>query len=230
MICKKYKKYKKLQLIIPPWFCSDNEELEMSLLTSPQLKTKYNTIVKKYFDNSHLVLKGEAYSENSNIIPLFNNGNKNTFILRGDILPKPREEFISLIKYSLPDVLLTGDQSITDGISYSNMNKRIWYQISPWKKDLAHELSKVIPNKYLDNFRTSCGTLKSIRMNLDNRKLIQSNDFRKKGKVRMDAILKFYALRNNPMIQLMIESVNHSRYRDTAIQKFTKKIELKYKL
>ena len=50
---------------------------------------------------------------------------KNTFILRGDILPKPRAEFISLIKYSLPDVLLTGDQSVTDGISYSNMNKRI---------------------------------------------------------------------------------------------------------
>ena len=42
MICKKYKKYKKLQLIIPPWFCSDNEDKEISLLTSPQLKTKYN--------------------------------------------------------------------------------------------------------------------------------------------------------------------------------------------
>ena len=79
---------------------------------------------------------------------------KNTFILRGDILPKPRLEFISLIKYSLPDVLLTGDQSVTDGIAYSTMNKRIWYQISPWKIDLAHELSKAIPNQYLDNFRT----------------------------------------------------------------------------
>ena len=55
MICKKYKKYKKLQLIIPPWFCSDNEDKEISLLTSPQLKTKYNNIVKKYFSKKIVI-------------------------------------------------------------------------------------------------------------------------------------------------------------------------------
>lgn len=230
MICKKYKHYKKLQMIIPPWFCSDSDK-EISLLTSPGLKTKCCNIIKKYFGHSQLVLKGEVYSENNNIIPLVKtNKNENIFILRGDILPKPREEFISLIKYSLPDVLLTGDQSVTDGIAYSNMNKRIWYQISPWKKDLAYELSKAIPNKYLENFRTSCGTLKGLKVDLNNRNLVKMNDFRKKGKLRMNGILKFYSLMNDPLIKLLIQCIDHSRYKDTALKKFNKKVELKYKL
>jgi len=230
MICKKYKHHKKLQLIIPPWFCSDNEK-EISLLTSGQLKTKCSNIIKKYFGRSHLVLKGEVYSENQNIVTLVDSiKNDHEFILRGDILPKPREDFISLIKYSLPDVLLTGDQSVTDGIAYSNMNKRIWYQISPWKKDLAHELSEVIPNKYLDNFRTSCGTLKGIPIDLNNRNLIKQNDFRKKGRIRMDAILKFNSMVNDPLIEILRDCVDHSRYKDTALKKFRKQVELKYKL
>ena len=61
LICKKYKHYKKLQLIIPPWFCSEDENYT-SLLTSSQLKTKYSKIVKKYFGKSYLVLEGKVYS------------------------------------------------------------------------------------------------------------------------------------------------------------------------
>ena len=34
MICKKYNRHKRFQLIIPPWFCSQDEEMEISLLTS----------------------------------------------------------------------------------------------------------------------------------------------------------------------------------------------------
>jgi len=220
MICKKYNRHKRFQLIIPPWFCSQDEEMEISLLTSLGLKTRYNNIVKKYFNSSYLILK------DGKTIKLFEDGinNNKTFILRGDILPKQRPDFISLIKYSVEDVLLTGDQSVTDGIAYSSVNKRIWYQISPWKKDFIHEVSKEIPNKYLDNFRTSCGTLKAIRVTLDNRKLIQNHDFRKKGKKRMDAILKFHSLKDDKIIKDLMECIEHSRYKDTALTKFNKMI------
>lgn len=220
MICKKYNRHKRFQLIIPPWFCSQDEEMEISLVTSPGLKTRYNNIVKKYFNSSYLILK------DGRTIKLFEDGinNNKSFILRGDILPKQRPDFISLIKYSVEDVLLTGDQSVTDGIAYSSVNKRIWYQISPWKKDFIHEVSKGIPNKYLDNFRTSCGTLKSIRVTLNNRKLIHNHDFRKKGKTRMDAILKFYSLKNDKIIKDLMECVEHSRYKDTALTKFNKMV------
>ena len=148
MICSKYNKNKKFQLIIPPWFCSSDMNYEISILTSPNLKTRYNNIVKKYFNSSILILKDNI------TLKLFSDGvkNNNTFVLRGDILPKQRKDFISLIKYSVEDVLLTGDQSITDGLAYSSKNKRIWYQISPWKKDFISEVSKEIPNKYLNDF------------------------------------------------------------------------------
>lgn len=220
MICKKYNRHRRFQLIIPPWFCSQDKEMEISLMTSLGLKTRYNNIVRKYFNNSYLVLK------DGKTVKLFEDGieNNKTFVLRGDILPKKRPEFISLIKYSVDDVLLTGDQSVTDGIAYSSLNKRIWYQISPWKKDFIHEVSKEIHNKYLDNFRTSCGTLKAIKVTLNNRKLIQNHDFRQKGKKRMNSILKFNSLKNDKVIIDLMECIEHSRYKDTTLEKFVKMI------
>jgi len=227
MICKKYKDKKKLQLIIPPWLCSTQET---SILTSKQLKNKLIKIVERYFGSCYLFLNEGVLSENNVIELVKTELNNKEFILRGDILPKPREEFISLIKYSLPDVLLTGDQSVTDGISYSNMNKIIWYQVCPWKQDLANNLAKQINNKYLDNYKTSCGTLKGIKINPENRNLIKNYDFRKKGKIRMDSILKFNSVKNNPLILILIECINSSRKSETAMKKFIKKVKLKYKL
>ena len=46
----------------------------------------------------------------------------------------------------------------------------------------------------------------------------------------MDSILKFYSLINEPDIQCLIDCIDHSRYKDSAIKKFNKKIELKYNL
>ena len=65
-------------------FCSEEEE-EISLLTSPQLKTRYNNIVKKHFSKSHLILR------DNKIVNIFDTGKgDNVFILRGDILPNQR--------------------------------------------------------------------------------------------------------------------------------------------
>ena len=87
MICKKYhKKYVRFQLVTPPWFKDE-------LLEKSQLKTRYNNIVKKYYSSSTMI-----YDKNE-IYELFDTGkNKSQFILRGDILPKSREVFISLIR------------------------------------------------------------------------------------------------------------------------------------
>ena len=45
----------------------------------------------------------------------------------------------------------------------------------------------------------------------------------------LDGILKFYSLLDDPIIKTFIECVEHSRYKDTALKKFKKKLELKYK-
>ena len=66
------------------------------------------------------------------------------------------------MKDSIPDILVTGDQSITDVFSCCK-RKKVWYQIAPWKHDFANGLAEKLPNQYYHTFQTSCGTLKSIK-------------------------------------------------------------------
>ena len=223
MICKKYhKKHRKFQLIIPPWF--KDELLGIGFLTGSGLRTRYNKIVKKYYSSSYLLYNDQKVGEKDT---LFDTEEEDSlFILRGDILPKPREIFISLIKDSVDDILLTGDQSLTDGLSYCKSNKRIWYQVVPWKQELAYEMGKIIPNKYLDNFRTSCGTIKGIKMNLDNRKLIDQYDFRVLGKKRMDSILIQNRMLGDKMIQSLMKHYFSSRKKGTLLKKFQDEMEM----
>ena len=116
MISKKYhKKHPFFQIIVQQWIID-------SLNESPQLKHRLKEVLYRYYPNVWIVSK-DSESEDS-----FFQGQGNSMIIRGDILPKPRPEFISLMKYSVKDILLTGDQSITDCLSVSQ-NKRIWYQI-----------------------------------------------------------------------------------------------------
>ena len=223
MICKKYKKHKKFQIIIPNWFCSIDDEI--GIFNSSTLKTKLNKIIKKYFKSSYLLYK----NENNKVerYDLFHNEKSkltNLLIFRGDILPQPRKIFISLIKDSVDDILLTGDQSITDALSVSKMNKRIWYQTAPWKQDFSDELSDHIPNKYLGDFHTTCGTLKSIHYHLNNKQLIQKYDFRKLGKKRMDAFLFVYHNKEHPILKYFMNTIEHSRLEKTALVKYQKEI------
>ena len=222
MICKKYhKKHKKFQLIIPPWF--KDELIEEGELTGSGLRSRYNKIVRKYYGSSHLVYNDHKVGETDKLFD--KQKDKTQLILRGDILPKPRETFISLIKDSVDDILLTGDQSLTDGLSYCKGTKRIWYQVAPWKQELAYELGKVIPNQYLDDFRTSCGTIKGIKLPINNTELIKKYDFRKLGKKRMDAILIQNRLLHHKMIKDYVECFETSRKKETFLRKFIDRTE-----
>ena len=82
-------------------------------------------------------------------------------------------------------------------------------------KQIVRKNSKVI--KDFKNTET-------LRISLDNRKLIQNHDFRKKGKKRMDAILKFHSLKDDKIIKDLMECIEHSRYKDTLLNKFNKMI------
>ena len=142
-----------------------------------------------------------------------------TLIIRGDILPQPREKFIGLIKDSVKDILLTGDESLVDSLNCCSQ-KNIWYQIAPWKKNLADNLSKETGNKNYSTYKTSCGNIKGYKFKNDISKLIKENDFRKKGKIRFDsAIIGYHENHNNKDIQKMIEIIEHSRYLDTLKKK-----------
>ena len=74
------------------------------------------------------------------------NNKKNTLILRGDIFPVPNKEMLGLMRYSQKDILLSGDQSVTDVLSCCP-EKNIFYQIAPHKESLEKPWLKI----YLTN-------------------------------------------------------------------------------
>ena len=149
MICKKYsKKYKDFEIIIPPW-------IEEDLVYYYPVRKKCQDIISKYYSLCTLKIK-----EGDDILLHSDNKSKNSLIFRGDILPQPREKFIDFIVDSIPDVLLTGDESLVDALTCCK-DKTIWYQIAPWKQNLAYNLYLETGNNY-STFKTTCGTIKGF--------------------------------------------------------------------
>jgi hypothetical protein len=210
MIATKYhKKHSFFQVVVQQWIID-------SLNESPQLKHRLKQVIHQYYPN--------VWIHSNDSKDTFFQGQGNSLIIRGDILPKPRPEFISLMKYSVEDILLTGDQSITDCLSNCS-NKHIWYQIAPWKTDFAKGLALAIPDKNIENFRTTCGNLQGLRQHKDYKELLKHYDFRKLGKIRMNSILDFTY--NKHKFKDYMDIVEHSR----TIQSVVKKLEkLKYKV
>ena len=114
----------------------------------------------------------------------------NTLTLRLDVLPVNNKRMFSLMKYSLDDILLTGDQSITDCLSCCS-KKNIFYQIASWKEGFAKELAKEMPNAYLKSKKTSCGSLKAISYRSNYSKFVKKWDFRILAKPKLDAIMMY---------------------------------------
>lgn len=173
MIAKKYykkKKYTKIDIVIPSWF----EKMNIDKLLIKKISPYYPNILIKTKNKTYVI------SENQK--------NKKTLTFRCDILPIPNDVMLRLMKYSINDILLTGDQSITDTLSCC-ANKNIFYQIAPWKEHLAKYLAKELPNKYISKITTSCGTLNAIKYKSNYNKFIKKWDFRKIGKPKLDAIL-----------------------------------------
>ena len=116
-----------------------------------------------------------------------------------------------LMRKSLDDILLTGDQSITDAFSCCP-NKNIFYQITPWKSNLGKQLAKEMPNTYLKSVKTSCGTLQALKYKGNYRNFVNKWDFRKRSKAKMDAIvLSVLAMKKNKGFRQIAEIAEKSK-------------------
>jgi hypothetical protein len=218
MICTKYsKKHSKFQIVIPSW-------IEEDLNSSDVFYNKIVKCTKKFYNK--LIIK---YPEEEKILYEGNEKNKKTeLIIRADILPQKRDVFISLMKDSVNDILVTGDQSLTDIISCCKSNKTVWYQIAPWKKGLADQLSKYF--KYFKTYKTSCGTLKAINLNLkvNWKDFMKKYDFRVNGKRITDSIIisNYYMKKgkkeDKELFKVLLELINKSRRKDIILKKFNK--------
>jgi hypothetical protein len=214
MIDKKYK-YKQFQVIIPSWVAD-----MLSCYVKDRkpgicyvLYQRLQSYIQNYDSIELIDVDEKSYILRESSQP------KRKLILRGDILPKPRDEFISLINDSVNDVLLTGDQSITDAFSCCS-NKRIWYQVAPWKKEFAIKMAKSIPDNNYITFKTSCGTLKGLQRKVDYTKFLKNNDFRKLAKNRIYSLMFFVYL--TYYFKKYINIVNHSNTPNQVFDKLKK--------
>lgn len=215
MVSKKYsmiRGIKYFEIITPNW------------ISKKLYHKKILKLLDKYYDNIKITGKDEVK---------YLKGGKNkgyTLNIRTDIYPLVNSDMIRLIKYSVDDILLTGDQSITDAISCC-YKKNIFYQIAPWKQNFGKYLAKNLPNKYLEKKITSCGTIKAIKYKSDYYKFKEHWDFRKLARPKMNAIFKFTKLlrENSEDSNILREYVNivlNSRKVETVIRKLEKLKEI----
>jgi hypothetical protein len=183
MVCKKnYQLHDDFSILVPNWFVE-------KLLHDQNYKSAFFKYLTKYFPTIILIHNVEG-KINYNYLAV--GKHKKILYIRGDIFSKPipRETMISLYKYSVKDILVTGDQSLTDVLSCCR-DKNIWYEILDWKHDFAFNLEYLMPNKYYQSVRTSCGTLHGYKYNSDYRKLLKQWDFRKRGKPTINGIINY---------------------------------------
>ena len=186
MVSKKYilKKLKRsntsntsntFTIVIPPSLISDIKESQ--------------SILKKLFKYvSTIVLVTKKGSERFEDLNFKDNNINNILYLRADILPVKNSEMITLMFNSVSDILVTGDQSITDVLSCCP-KKNIWYQIAPWKESFGRQLSINMPQKYLKRKKTSCGTLQAIGMKSNYKDFVKKYDFRRLAKPKLNRII-----------------------------------------
>jgi len=139
------------------------------------------------------------------------NSTKKTLRFRGDIFPVKNEVMIELIRNSIKEVLVTGDQSLTDVLSCCP-EKKIFYQTATWKTNLAKNIAKELSLPYLAKASTSCG-IKKIRKGKPPKKEIDEKwNFFKASKSKIEKVLSLgIFLRENPELEKILVNTRADR-------------------
>jgi hypothetical protein len=174
-------------------------------------------ILRKYWGGIRFISKSSKRIS-------FDNSLDNLLTIRGEIFPVPNNLMIGLIHASVKDILLTGDQSISDALSCCS-DKNIFYQIAEWKWDFADKMAKAMPNKYLSSKRTSCGTLNALNYKSDYAEFKRKNNFFWNAKSKLDGIFCAAIFREkfpNSSLCEFEDIVKHSRTLKQVKLKFKK--------
>jgi hypothetical protein len=168
MCCKKYH-YKEFDIV------STNVRFDQYPKTRLELISKYyNKVVLVLADKERII----RYNDDFPVLRI-----------RSDIPPQKYKNMPRMFMNSVNDVLITGDQSLADCLSWVP-EKNIWYQTLEWKKNLADNLRRYMPNKFIGKYKTTCGGLKCVKFHSTGYKqLIKKWDFRILGRKKLDRIL-----------------------------------------
>ena len=188
-----------LQILVPEWY-------EKELGWFPKL-------LDYVYHNKIIII---TKNETNIFYPKYSKINK-TLTIRLDIFPIPHCEIEQLIMSSIDQILITGDQSLTDVISCCGTNKDIYYQIaSEWKQDLVKELGKELP--HLKSKPTACFKFPVKKLS---KEFIKQNDFRIKGKLKLDMIInqhKSLSQTNFETLHIKQLKINSSPFNLNVIQ------------
>jgi len=171
----------------------------LSMITVKYTEKEFSVVVPTWMDNVKPSLfikytRGQyktiiLYKKNKQQVKILNNGG-NVLNIRCDVLPLANTDMLILMRYSVNDILLTGDQSITDALSCCP-TKNIFYQIAHWKTSFGSNLAKYLPNEFLKKKKTACGSVSAISYKSNYGHFIKQWDFRVVGKVKLDALMAY---------------------------------------
>ena len=187
MLLKKYS-YNHFEVILPVWF-------------KPK-KSLINKIGRFYGTIKIINSKGSR---------IVKNDNDKTFVFRQDIFPVSNEVMLNIMKHSVDDMLLTGDQSISDGLSCCP-EKNIFYQIASWKTEFGKKMARLLPNKYFRSRQTSCGVIEAVNYHPDHGRFISQWNFETRSKQKLDAILhSVWAINNDNSYKHLAQLISSSK-------------------
>lgn len=167
----------RLDIVCPPWM------RKLILENSKNVRDSMNS----YYKIGSCIFKDGEKRLVQNITAGSETGPE--LVFRFDVLPVPFLDMLSVYQHSLPHVLLTGDQSITDFLSLRHKTSMPFYQGLPWKQNFYTKLAKALPNKFFRSYKTSCGNLDAIKYDPSFSRFIKKNDFRVKAKPLMDSVI-----------------------------------------
>ena len=150
---------------------------------------------------------------------------KNILNFRADIFPVSNKEMKNIIKYSVRYILVTGDQSITDVLNCCYNDALPFYQVVSWKEDFAKNLGKYLPQKYIANIDTACGTMKAITYKPDFSQFMKKQDFRINARPKLDAVL-YLSSSNDIPLYFMKKAYLSSKNGTSFVRKYQKFIRI----
>ena len=215
MVAKKYHlKHSKLDVVLPAWTFKEYDHFYYE--HSRKLLQYYSKIMLKLPGKKAYIIvekKTRKSSRKTSRKSSRKTSRKKESVLtfRTDIYPVANTTMTTLFRYSLDDVLVTGDQSFTDVISCC-ASKNIFYQIAEWKKSFSRYLAKLLPNKYLLKKSTSCGSMAAIRYESDYKGFVKKWDFRINARPKLNGIiLAAKAQQENKNFRILAADIDEAR-------------------
>lgn len=199
-VIKKYSGvHDKLEILVPKSITQDNR------------LDKLVRFIEKY-DYQVLVSQSKAETKQAHT-------KRGRYILfRADISGVPYRKYLDYICNALPDILVTGNQSVSDILACCP-KFNIFYQIMPWEKKFAKELGKLTGVKDLGVGSKSCGHTGQTEL----KGIHTKHDFEKKGKMYVDAVLKsVLEAKTDVFLKEFQEAVHKSRKVSTLIKKISR--------